>query len=107
MEPDNIGLIMNDLFEPLEGYTTENIFNDLERYIFHDKRDYDLYFNLVRNSKYNYSIEFDRADASHTENSLFIKLSNKCLKGTMTPTEYITSIKEQSQAVIDEYLNIN
>ena len=87
--------ILNELYEPLDAYPTyESLMDYYEHYLFHDKRDLDLYFEMADKSGYNYWYGGGYL-ISDTLSASFDK---------KTPLEVVESCSSQFQTMIDEYV---
>ena len=95
-EPDSTAYILNALYEPLEGYETEE--KRLEYYnrnIFHDTRDADVFFKTLQINRYTYRY----GNTGFLPTSIAQGLSDQ--KGKKTVIEYLDSIKAQFESTFD------
>ena len=75
-EPDAAAIMINAIYEPLDGYKTEQDIKDyLSRYAFYDPRDTEVFYNMFVNTQYAFYSEGARVmSESITENKSISQL---------------------------------
>ncbi|MBR5721619.1 MAG: carbohydrate ABC transporter substrate-binding protein, partial [Clostridia bacterium] len=95
-DKDDIGILFNELFKPIDE--TGGWRGSLERQVFYDSRDYDMYRHILENVNYNHSFDLDTA---------YTPLSNalgSAVRGTKTPAEALQSVREAVDEAISEHI---
>lgn len=94
-DPQNIGIVLNYLFEPLDdkgGWKTMS-----KRQIFHHDEDFNNFVTMVENCGYNYLVLLEKLYSNNFKNT-----ANKILKGNETAAAGMASIEEAMNAKIAE-----
>ncbi len=90
---DEISTVVNDLFEPLPGYETEEArFEYYDRYIFHDSRDTKVIFECLENCRY----------LPYNDNGYLIPNAINNAKGGKSISQILEANAEIMQTTIDE-----
>lgn len=97
-DKDDIGVLLNELFKPIDS--TGGWRGSLERQVFYDPRDYDMYRYILENVNYNYSFEL-----GHAYNSLTTALTSGAV-GKRTPAEALQSVREEVETEISEHVTV-
>jgi hypothetical protein len=94
--PEDAAYMLNELCEPMDDYPTyEELMTFYERNLFHDKRDFELYFKMAENCRYSYWYEGGNpVVATIGSGSTFKK----------TPAEIVASTSKSFQTIIDKYI---
>jgi hypothetical protein len=94
--PEDAAYMLNELCEPMDDYPTyEDLMTFYERNLFHDKRDFELYFKMAENCRYSYWYEGGNPVVSTIGSSSTFK---------KTPAEIVESTSKAFQTVIDKYI---
>jgi len=94
-EPEMSAMILSELLEPLDGFTTEDEMRAYASTVFYDSRDVDFFIDnikYIRNNYWTYGV-FDK----------FANAKDLCKVGK-SGTEIIGKIGEATNALIEEYI---
>ncbi|MBQ4627636.1 MAG: carbohydrate ABC transporter substrate-binding protein [Clostridia bacterium] len=94
-DKDDIGILLNELFEPIDedgGWR-----GSLERQVFYDKRDYDMYRYMLENVNYDHSFTLGSAYSS------LRNVFSSAVTGKKTPVEAFQSVRD----AVDTEINKN
>lgn len=92
-EPLDVAYMLNELFEPLDNYNSyENLMDYYKHNLFFDERDFNLFFKLSNNAKYNYWFEGG--------NPVVASISSS----NVTPVQAVTRSKGTVDEMIEKYI---
>lgn len=92
---ENTAYILNEMCRPLDEYPTyEDLMSFYERNLFHDHRDFELFFHMGENCRYNYWKEGGNRIVVSMASSLYKK----------TPKEIVDANDKAFQVIIDKYI---
>ena len=104
-EPENTQMIMEYIFRPLDGQTTETWKTDTRKSFFFDERSFKYYMEMVECAKTDYSNIIGALFYDSGNSKSIIKLYQTVIKANGSPAEAVDKIKDAQQARIDETLN--
>ncbi|MDF2686117.1 MAG: hypothetical protein K0S55_1298 [Clostridia bacterium] len=94
-EPENAAYVIDALFRPLEGYETQDSLDAyMNRYVFHDTRDAEIWNQLGKNAKFSYWTVGGDDFWYQIQGAFFNK----------TASEFINSQMQKLQNVADKYM---
>ena len=99
-DPEEIGVVIDRMFEPLEGDSKDvPAWKEYaERMIFHHPEGFDNFERMIDNIKYDYSVELNKS---------FSQLTNAfadAISGKMTGAQAISQVADLMQQTLDEYM---
>jgi hypothetical protein len=94
-DAESTACIIDEMCEPLDEFPTyEDLMDYYKRNMFHDNRDFELFFQMGENCRYNYWKEGGNKIVGDMSGSLFTK----------TPKEIVDRNNTSFQTIIDKYI---
>jgi hypothetical protein len=99
-DPEITGVVMNELFDVLDGYSKTDIYSEISRNIFHSETDYKIYLDVIKNGRYNYYVQLPLIGGANISRDFGNKT---CINGSQSVSEYLSSITDKIQTGLDSY----